>query len=82
MLKMVTAAVAAAGFAVALSGAALAQSGPVATVCAKDIAKYCAHTRHGNAQTRRCLEGHRKKVSAACRNALDATGGGRGRNRM
>jgi Cysteine rich repeat len=69
------------GLAAAMSGAAIAQSGPVATICSKEIAKYCAKAGHGNAQTRNCLEKHRKDLSAACRKALDTTGGGRGRNR-
>ena len=55
-----------------------AQTGPVATVCAKDIQKYCATQGHGDRQTRSCLESNRKKLSAACRRALDTTGGGRG----
>ena len=29
------------GLAAAMSGAAIAQSGPVATICSKEIAKYC-----------------------------------------
>lgn len=68
--------------ALAVSAAALAQgtgSGAVATVCAKDIAKYCAAAGHGSAQTRTCLEQHREEVSAACRKALDTTGRGRRR---
>lgn len=48
---------------------------------AKDIAEHCANMAHGNAQTRNCLEKHRKEVSTACRKALDTAGGGRGRNR-
>ena len=60
---------------------ALAQSGPVATKCAKDIQAYCAGKGHGSRQTRTCLEANRDKVSAECRQALDTTGGGRGRGR-
>ncbi len=81
MLKSITTLFAAASIAMAASGAALAQGGPVATACAKDITKYCAKAGHGSAQTRNCLEQHRKRVSAACRKALDTTGGGRGRTR-
>ena len=76
---------AAATFAAALSGPALAQgtgTGPVATACKKEIAKYCAKAGHGAAQTRTCLLRHRKQLSRACLHALDSTGGGKGRNRM
>ena len=57
-----------------------AQQGPVAQACTAEIAKYCAGLGHGNRQTRTCLEKNKAKVSAGCRNALDTTGGGRGRN--
>ncbi|MCB1510824.1 MAG: cysteine rich repeat-containing protein [Hyphomicrobiaceae bacterium] len=66
---------------VLLSGAALAQSGPVATACKADIAKLCAGKGHGQGQTRACLEANKSKVSAACKTALDSTGGGQGRGR-
>jgi hypothetical protein len=63
-------------------GAALAQNsgspgtgtGPVATACKDDIAKYCADKEHGQGAVRRCLEEHHDNVSQACRNALDNTG--------
>lgn len=76
---------AAAGLAAVLSGSALAQGagmGPVAAACKSDIAKYCADSGHGNAQTRTCLEQHRKELSADCVKMLDSTGGGMGRNQM
>jgi hypothetical protein len=57
---------------------ALAQTGPVAKACATDIQKICPNLGH-NGQTRSCLEANRDKVSAACRHALDTTGGGRRR---
>lgn len=57
----------------------LAQTGPVAKACAADIQKLCPNKGHGQGQTRQCLEDNRDKVSAACRQALDTTGGGRGR---
>lgn len=77
--------VAAAGLAAAMSGSALAQGaglGPVGVACKSDIAKYCADAGHGAAQTRTCLEQHRKELSAACVQALDSTGGGRGQNQQ
>lgn len=82
-MKRMTMLAAAAGLAAAMGGSALAQGagmGPVATVCKSDIAKYCADAGHGTAQTRTCLEQHRKELSAACVKALDNTGGGRGQN--
>lgn len=74
----------AAAVATALTGTAMAQgqaTGPVARACATDITKFCATLSHGDAEVRSCLEQHRQQVSAACRKALDTTGGGRGRNR-
>jgi hypothetical protein len=70
---------AAAGLAAGVSGSALAQGtgmGPVGTACKKEIAKYCAKAGHGAAQTRTCLEQHRKQLSAICRKTLDTTGRG------
>jgi hypothetical protein len=74
--------------ALALAGTAIAQQGrsqpgqgPVAANCAEDIATYCPNTQHGDRSARSCLERNRSKVSAACRNALDTTGGGRGQGR-
>lgn len=61
-----------------LATAALAQSGPVATSCADDIAKLCANKPH-DGSVRVCLEQDYDKVSAACKTALDTTGGGRGK---
>ncbi|WP_244469071.1 cysteine rich repeat-containing protein [Afipia sp. 1NLS2] len=58
----------------------LAQTGPVAAKCAKDIQTYCPNKSHGRQQVRSCLESNRSKVSAECRKALDTTGPGRGRN--
>jgi hypothetical protein len=64
-----------------LGGSAFAQqgSGPVATACADDLAKYCAGKSHGNREARTCLEANKAKVSAACKTALDTTGGGKGK---
>jgi len=57
---------------------AIAQTGPVATACKDDIAKLCAGKAH-DGEIRICLETNYDKVSAACKTALDTTGGGRGR---
>ena len=67
--------------AVAVPASSLAQTGPVGTVCSKDIAKFCKGLRHGSMEVRACLEANRAKISAACRRALDTTGGGRGLGR-
>jgi hypothetical protein len=61
-----------------MASAALAQSGPVATSCADEIAKLCADKPH-DGSVRICLEQNYDKVSAACKSALDNTGGGRGK---
>lgn len=53
-----------------------AGQGPVAQACADDIAKLCAGKDHGKGEVRACLEGNKAKVSAACKSALDTTGGG------
>jgi hypothetical protein len=53
--------------------------GPVAQQCVEDIAKYCSDKEHANRAVRTCLEANKAKVSAACKTALDTTGGGRGR---
>lgn len=61
-----------------LATAAVAQNGPVATSCGDDIAKLCASKPHDGG-VRICLEQNYAKVSAACKSALDTTGGGRGK---
>ena len=58
--------------------AASAQTGPVATACKSDISKLCAGKPH-DGSVRICLETNYEAVSAACKKALDTTGGGRGR---
>ncbi|MGT2467187.1 cysteine rich repeat-containing protein [Mesorhizobium atlanticum] len=55
--------------------AAAAQTGPVATQCKDDIAKFCANETHDGG-IRACLETNHDKVSAACQRALETTGGG------
>jgi hypothetical protein len=57
---------------------AAAQTGPVARNCRADIAKMCADRPH-DGSVRICLEMNYETVSAACKKALDTTGGGRGR---
>jgi hypothetical protein len=57
---------------------ASAQTGPVATACKDDIAKLCAGKAH-DGEVRICLETNYDKVAAACKAALDTTGGGRGK---
>jgi Cysteine rich repeat len=54
---------------------AWAQQGPVATACKDDIPKFCAGKEHGQGEVRACLEAHKDKVSAACKAALETTGG-------
>ncbi len=54
-----------------------AQNGPVATACKDDIPKLCAGNEHGQGNVRACLEANKDKVSAACKTALETTGGGR-----
>jgi hypothetical protein len=58
--------------------AASAQTGPVATACNNDISKLCSGKPH-DGSVRICLETNYDAVSAACKKALDTTGGGRGR---
>jgi len=52
--------------------------GPVITQCKDDIAKFCAGKSH-DGEVRACLEAKKTVVTAACKTALDTTGGGQGR---
>jgi Cysteine rich repeat len=52
--------------------------GPVITQCRDDIAKFCASKSH-DGEVRACLAAKKSEVTAACKTALDATGGGQGR---
>ena len=52
--------------------------GPVITQCKDDIAKFCAGKSH-DGEVRTCLESKKAEVTAACKTALDTTGGGKGR---
>jgi hypothetical protein len=66
----------------AIAAPALAQNsepgkGPVAAACQQDIEKLCAGKEHGQGAVRACLESNKANVSAACANALEATGPGR-----
>jgi hypothetical protein len=63
----------------ALAGSASAQpgQGPVATACVDDIAQFCAGKEHGQGEVRACLDANKDKVTAACKTALETTGGGR-----
>lgn len=61
------------------AGAAAAQSGPVSSACKDDLAKYCAGKSHESREARSCLEANKDKVSAACKTALEQTGGGKGK---
>jgi hypothetical protein len=61
---------------------ALAQgagTGPVARQCAEDIKKFCAGMQHGSGEVRACLEAKKAEASAACKEALDTTGPGKGK---
>jgi hypothetical protein len=61
----------------ALATGSWAQQGPVASACKDDIPKFCAGKEHGQGEVRACLEANKDKVSAACKTALETTGGGR-----
>lgn len=52
--------------------------GPVVTQCRDDIAKFCSGKQH-DGEIRACLETKKTEVTAACKTALDTTGGGQGR---
>lgn len=85
-MKMITGIAAAAFCAVTLASASAQPAGrgpgqgPVITQCKADLAKYCAGKAH-DGTARACLEANKAKVSAACKTALDTTGGGRGRKK-
>ena len=65
-----------------VEGPAMAQgngTGPVAKQCASDIQKFCPDKQHGHGEVRACLESNKDKVTPACKEALETTGGGRGK---
>lgn len=72
------------GLVAASVATAQAQTGPVASQCGADIAKYCANKTHYNSGVRDCLEDHKAALSAACRQALETSsrGTGMGQNMM
>lgn len=55
--------------------------GPVALKCNDDIAKLCPGKQHGSGEARACLTANKAKVSAACREALETTGPGKGQGK-
>lgn len=57
-------------------------TGPVATQCVEDIAKFCAGKEHGQGDIRACLQTKYSELSADCKQALDTTGPGSRRNRQ
>lgn len=77
-MKLINTIVASALVLAASINGASAQTGPVATACKDDIAKLCAGKAH-DGEVRICLETNYDKVAAACKAALDTTGGGRGK---
>lgn len=77
-MKFVFAMAASAVVIVASGLSVAAQTGPVAKACQNDIAKMCADRPH-DGSVRICLEMNYESVSAACKRALDTTGGGRGK---
>lgn len=85
MGSMVKLAAAAAFLTAAAAAGALAQvsgkgpsQGPVIARCKDDIARFCSGKRH-DGEVRTCLEGRKAEVTAACKTALETTGGGKGR---
>jgi hypothetical protein len=65
-----------------VEGSVMAQgmgTGPVAKQCASDIQKFCADKQHGHGEVRACLESKKDTVTPACKEALETTGGGRGK---
>lgn len=77
-MLMRTTLAAAALAALGMTGVAQAQSGSVGKSCGADIAKLCADKPH-DGSVRICLETSYEQLTAACKKALDTTGGGRGK---
>jgi len=70
---------------IAVLGTAWAQApgrgpgqGPVMTQCKDDMAKLFAGKKH-DGEVRAYLEGKKAQASAACKTALDSSGGGKGK---
>jgi hypothetical protein len=51
-------------------------TGPVATLCMNDIAKFCPEVEHAFGQVRMCLSSHKSELGEACVIALENTGPG------
>ena len=49
-------------------------TGPVATLCMKEINKFCPEVEHAFGQVRICLNAHRGELGEACTTALENTG--------
>ena len=49
-------------------------TGPVATLCMSEIAKFCPEVEHAFGQVRTCLNAHSGELGEACTVALDNTG--------
>jgi hypothetical protein len=49
-------------------------TGPVATLCMSEIAKFCPEVEHAFGQVRTCLSAHSGELGEACAVALDNTG--------
>jgi hypothetical protein len=49
-------------------------TGPVASLCMNDIAKFCPTVEHAFGQVRTCLNSHKSELGEACVIALDNTG--------
>jgi hypothetical protein len=54
-------------------------TGPVAKQCSSDIKEFCADKQHGHGEVRACLESKMDKVTPVCKEALETTGGGKGK---
>ncbi len=67
--------------ALGLTKLAHAQPSPVARSCGDDITNMCADKPHDGG-VRMCLETNYDKLTAACKKALDTSGGGRGKMMM
>ena len=79
MMKRVTIAAAAAAAMLVPADLASAQGmgrGPVASACAPEIERHCAHERHGAGAVRACLQSNWRRLSHDCRSVLGSTGGG------
>jgi hypothetical protein len=51
-------------------------TGPVATLCMNEIAKFCPEVEHAFGKVRMCLSSHKGELGEACTVALENTGPG------